>query len=297
MIATKQQQWLPVLSLLLGAAMWGVVWYPIRLLEQAGVGGLWQALGIDLPPALIMSWALYRHRAYLRRYAWQMIGLGVAAWWTNTAFILAMLDGNVMRVLLLFYLSPVWSVLLGVWLLQERLTRQSISILVIAIIGGALMLVKPGAIMSTAITSADWLALTAGIAFSFYNLYTRMAQEVPISVKGDVAWFGVVIGSVAAIVVMAPPAPVITTGTVSGMIAVGLFGILFMTLFVQYGVTHMPVQRSAVILLFELVAGALSQQLLTDEVLVAQEWIGGLLIIAAAFLASRPAPVQPDTSQ
>jgi drug/metabolite transporter (DMT)-like permease len=60
-----------------------------------------------------------------------------------------------------------------------------------------------------------------------------------------------------------------------------------MTLSVFYGVTRMPVPRSAVILLFELVAGALSSLWLTDEVVLLQEWLGGLMIVTAAWLAAR----------
>jgi drug/metabolite transporter (DMT)-like permease len=60
-----------------------------------------------------------------------------------------------------------------------------------------------------------------------------------------------------------------------------------MSLTVTYGVSRMPVHRSAVILLFELVAGALSSQLLTDETVLPREWLGGLLIVTAAYLAAR----------
>ncbi|HHH36168.1 MAG TPA: hypothetical protein ENK48_04995 [Gammaproteobacteria bacterium] len=49
----------------------------------------------------------------------------------------------------------------------------------------------------------------------------------------------------------------------------------------------MPAHRSAVILLFELVAGAVSAQLLTDEVVQANEWLGGVLIVTAAWFAAR----------
>ena len=48
-----------------------------------------------------------------------------------------------------------------------------------------------------------------------------------------------------------------------------------MTWAVQYGVTHMPVYRSSVLLIFELVAGAILSQLLTDEIVLAKEWVGG----------------------
>jgi drug/metabolite transporter (DMT)-like permease len=49
----------------------------------------------------------------------------------------------------------------------------------------------------------------------------------------------------------------------------------------------MPVHRSAVILLFELVVGAVSSLYLTDEVILLREWIGGSMIIIAACLVAR----------
>jgi drug/metabolite transporter (DMT)-like permease len=59
-----------------------------------------------------------------------------------------------------------------------------------------------------------------------------------------------------------------------------------MTVTVIYGVSHMPVHRSAVILLFELVVGAVSSLILTDERVLLQEWLGGALILTAAYLAA-----------
>jgi drug/metabolite transporter (DMT)-like permease len=40
-------------------------------------------------------------------------------------------------------------------------------------------------------------------------------------------------------------------------------------------------------LLFELVAGAVSQQLLSNEVMTLTEWLGGSLIVLAAYLSAR----------
>ena len=69
-------------------------------------------------------------------------------------------------------------------------------------------------------------------------------------------------------------------------VLLGLAGFLVMALAVQYGVTHMPLHRSAVILLFELIVGAVSSLLLTDERVLLQEWLGGALILMAAYLAA-----------
>ena len=59
-----------------------------------------------------------------------------------------------------------------------------------------------------------------------------------------------------------------------------------MTVTVQYGVSRMPVHRSAIILLFELVIGAISSLLLTDELVYVKEWVGGGMIILAAWIAA-----------
>lgn len=67
----------------------------------------------------------------------------------------------------------------------------------------------------------------------------------------------------------------------------GLVGMSVMTLTVQYGVTHLPVQKSAVILLFKVVAGAVSAYLLAGETLQICDWIGGGLIVLGAYLSTR----------
>ena len=71
--------------------------------------------------------------------------------------------------------------------------------------------------------------------------------------------------------------------------------IIVMTLSVQYGVTHMPVYRSAVILLFELVAAAVSAQWLSDEVISIAEWVGGSMIVLAGYFSARSLMKQGDT--
>ena len=81
--------------------------------------------------------------------------------------------------------------------------------------------------------------------------------------------------------------PVIATGTFLFAVLLGVSGFLVMTVAVQYGVARMPVHRSAVILLFELVVGAVSSLLLTEETVSPREWLGGGMIVAASYLAAR----------
>jgi drug/metabolite transporter (DMT)-like permease len=134
---------------------------------------------------------------------------------------------------------------------------------------------------------ADWLALSSGFAFAVSNVLVRKMEDISVPAKAASVWAGVVLMALVIIPFLNLEAPHITAGVFTGAVALGLFGILLMTVLVQYGVSHLPVHRSAVLALIELVAGALSQQLLTDEVVTAREWAGGLLILVGAWLSAQ----------
>lgn len=277
---------LPVAALLLGAAMWGVLWYPLRLLESGGLAGLWSTLIIFASATLVGLPVIW-----LRRRAFHSPGLllllAAASGWCNVAFILAVLEGNVVRVLLLFYLSPLWTVLLGMLLLKEHMTRDGWFTLLCAMTGAVIMLWNSDLGFPWPREAADWLAISSGVAFALNNVTVRKIQDAPVEVKAVVAWWGVV--ALAGLWIAAEgssfPADA-GSAVITGAVALGAIGMVVMTAAVIYGVTHMPVHRSAVILLFELVAGAVSAQWLTDEVVRANEWAGGILIVAAAWFAA-----------
>jgi drug/metabolite transporter (DMT)-like permease len=277
----------PVLAMLLGASMWGVVWYPMRLLEGGGLQGLWLSLvmyGTALVVSLPRTWRVVGE--FARSPAWITL-LIISAGWTNVAFIEAVLEGNVLRMLLLFYLSPLWATLMAWLILHERISRVGYLSLAIAMAGALIMLWNPALGAPWPQGRADWMAITSGIAFAVSIVATRKLQEISLAAKVFCVWLGVVIIAGAMILIFAVALPKIELSIFTGAVALGIGGIMLMTLFVQYGVTHMPVHRSAVLALIELVAGAISQQLLTDEVVSVREWAGGVLIVAGAYLSAR----------
>jgi drug/metabolite transporter (DMT)-like permease len=278
----------PVFSLLLAATMWGVIWYPLRLLETAGLDGLWTTLIIYAAALAVGLPLLLRRRSELRRQRGVLLVLALAAGWCNVGFILAVLEGTVVRVLLLFYLSPIWAVLLAWALLGERLSAQARWVFVLAISGALIMLWDPAMGMPWPSEPGDWLAVSAGFGFALSNVTIRQLQQVSVPVKTTFSWLGVLAIAGAMLAFRDSHAlPDVGVGVWLGAVALGWFGIVIMTLAVQYGVTHMPVHRSAVILLFELIAGAVSAGLLSDEIVRPLEWVGGALIIAAAYWTAR----------
>jgi drug/metabolite transporter (DMT)-like permease len=278
---------LPILALLATAFFWGLLWYPMRWLEGHGVPGLW-GTGILFTSALTVgSPLLWRYRAQLTARPALLLGLMLANGWCNTAFILAVLDGQVVRVLLLFYLSPIWAVLLARLLLGERMPSQAWLTLALAMGGALIILWQPSLGVPWPQGHADWLALSSGLGFAFSNVLVRMGQDLAIGLKVVTAWLGVTV--LTAVMLLFGAGGEIEWSVTPVVVAVllGMVGIVMMSVCLMYGVTRMPVHRSAVILLFEVMVGAISALWLAHEALGGREWLGGILILGAAWLASR----------
>ncbi|MCK4743215.1 MAG: DMT family transporter [Sulfuriflexus sp.] len=288
MASNSQYNLLPVGALLLSATMWGVLWYPLRLLESQGLAGLWTSLIMYSAAGLVAVPWMRKGLSQLSGQWSLIIGLMLVSGWANIAFILAVIDGNVLRVLLLFFLSPLWAVILGRLFLNERLGISGAITLFVAMFGAVLMLWRADAGLPMITSTSDFYALTAGMAFAVGNVLVRKMQDVPAMAKAASVWWGVAMMAAVWIAVVDIAIPTVGSSWVYGQaILLGFAGMVVMTMAVQYGVTRMPVQRSAVILLFELVAGAVSAQLLTNEIVLPQEWWGGGLILIAGYLAAR----------
>jgi len=286
MPSNSSHPWLAVGSLLVAATLWGVLWYPVRLLEQEGLPGIWTTLIAYAAASVVgVGWVRGGIRDFRRSPA-GLLGLALAAGWCNVAFILALAEGTVVRVVLLFYLSPVWTVVLGRAVLGERIELLSGLVLVVAMTGALLMLWDPAIGAPWPQDAADWYALSAGFAFAVNNVIVRGLQRVSLSVKTAAAWWGGALMALAWLGWTLDPVPAASALGWWGAAGLGAVGIVVMTVTVVYGVTHLPVRRSAVILLFELVAAGVSSHLLADEQLALREWAGGLLIVGAALVAA-----------
>lgn len=277
----------PIISLLVAATLWGVSWYPLRIAESVGMTGLWTTL-VAYSGALLIGLALFRaHLSHFKQQPLLLFIIAAANGWLNVAFILAIIDGNIVRVILLFFLSPIWSTLLGWLVLKEQISAWSVATLAVAMTGAMTMLWDPVLGFPWPQDYTDWLAISAGIGFSISNVTVRKLQDVSIGSKTIAAWVGVTIVALVWIILGKVPMPEVSSQIWSWTLLIGTVIVIIMTLSVQYGVTHMPVYQSAIILLFELVAAALSAQLLSDEVTTGREWIGGAMIMLAGYLSAR----------
>jgi drug/metabolite transporter (DMT)-like permease len=275
-----------IASLVYAATLWGLVWYPYRLLNEAGVGGIASGFFSYATPLLLLGWLHGRALHQARGHWLWLSALGLAAGWTNLAYVLAVLEGEVMRVLLLFYLSPLWTVLFSRFLLHEKLNRAGWAVMALAAGGGLTMLWQPGEWPLPG-NLAEWLALSAGVAFAASNVISRHLEGVTEGAKTVTVWAGVVVLTLIGLLFKPAELDFMARAEVISwllLIGVGLT-IGSMTYSVQYGLARVPANQAIVIFLFELVVASIAAYFLSDERMDAQEWIGAAMIIIASLFS------------
>jgi drug/metabolite transporter (DMT)-like permease len=237
--------------------------------------------------ALLLVALRYRARVFVKPPPIVLL-IGLAAGAANIGFLIAAIYGQVARVVLLFYLAPVWTVAYAWWLLGERPTRLSLCATAIALAGAAVMLWNPAQGIPVPANPAEWLALASGLSFALANVLIRKAGDVPIELRSFHIFAGcVVLGLLAALVLQQPlvvPQDAVWVG-VLGLLT-GLV-MLLCNWIVQYGLVNVSANRAIVIYLSELVFAAVSAWLLAGEALGWKELAGGMLIVTAGVLAAR----------
>src|SRR5260221_6872418 len=167
----------PTWALLAGASFWGVVWYPYRLLARAGLDGVWSTI-LTYGFALAVGVLVFpRAVASLRRVTPLALLMGLAIGWSKLGYVLAVLGGEVMRVLLLFYLAPLWTVPLARLILGECLDRAGFGVMALALAGAMTMLWKPELGFPWPSAPAEWLRLAPGLPVALRNVPVRRVNE------------------------------------------------------------------------------------------------------------------------
>ncbi len=288
----NDRHYLAVSGLLFGALCWGVIWYPYRLMADLGVSGVASSFYTYAITVVLAGLYFAKHWRGLFQQPFSIVYLALVAGWTNLAYVLAVIDGEVMRVMLLFYLSPLWTLILAHFYLKEKTHRNGYIAIVIALLGAFIMLHDPAlSAWPLPRNNAEWLALSSGIGFSLTNVLTRQAAYLSLRAKSFAVWLGVLLVSLLFMPFgfSAWPSPYFFTA--SHWLVMGLIALLLLaaTLLVQYGVTKIPATRASVVFLFELVVAAIASYYLANESMTINEWVGGGLIVLAAVFAAKSA--------
>lgn len=280
---------MPVIGVLSSSLVWGLIWYPYRALQDVGVSGAMATLITYLLAMLCGAFMLPRVWRERSTFGWWALLLVLSAGWANLGYVLAMLQGEVMRVLLLFYLAPVWTILFSFWLLDERLNRYGYIVVALSLGGAFIMLWKPDLGLPLPQNVSEWLGLSAGMGFALSNVTSRRATHLSVEMKSFSLWLGTAALTLPFLLWQGGMIEQIAAIVPHSWLLLSLMGlVLCATSFaVQYGVTHLAANRAVVLFLFELVVAAVSSYFLAGEAMEWRDWLGAALIVSATLLSGR----------
>ena len=278
-----------LLALLFNATIWGLSWWPLRYLSERGLHGLWATTIVFLIGSIGISllWRAALGQIVSDRKLWV---LALAAGLTNACFNWGMTAGEVLRVVLLFYLMPVWTMLLARWLIAEPITLGAAIRALIAIAGAAVVLWEPGAGLPWPTSLGDWLGVAGGAAFAWLNVQLRGMGETPAAARALAMSIGsalvpAAVGIALVAAGMISPPPVNEFAWLPGSIVLAVI-LLVANAALQFGAPRLPTRVTAIVMLTEVPVAALSSVLIAGETLRPHVLTGGTLIVMASLAAA-----------
>lgn len=283
----------PSITVVAVGSLWGLYWLPLRELDAVAVAGPWATFAVASVATLVLAPAGWARRARLRAENWPALA-SVA--FGGASFVLysnGLLYGQVAVVILLFYLTPVWSTLIARFWLGWRITWWRYLALLLGLGGIALVLRGSSGELPLPHRLGDWLGLASGLAWSIASTGIHLHSRTAPAETNFVFCAGACVGALLLALVLAwGQVPTIVPGayaaTAGWVLVIGVFWwAVMLTLFM--GATQiLEPTRVGILLMSEAIVGAISAALLTDEPFGPLMTVGMVLVLAAGVLESLP---------
>jgi drug/metabolite transporter (DMT)-like permease len=279
-------------AIVLGAGvLWGLYWLPVRALETLGLPGAWGTAAIAFSAALLLLPFVARARtAFLRLHAAGVaaLALGGAAF---ALYSVSFLYGRIALVILLFYLTPVWCVLIGRVVLGWRAPPLRLAAIGVGFAGLVVMLGADNGVPLPR-NAGEWLSLASGLLWAIASTTLRV-KPMPAPVPAAFVFaLGAGIGALILLPLLGPPAQTQPRGDTATILAISLgAGALWWTAVIAgllWATARLDPARVGILLMSEVLVGTLSGVFLAGEYLSPVEMAGGALVLMAGVLELWP---------
>lgn len=274
------------LACLYAGAVWGLFWVPLRALENAGLHGLWVAVVYFLVPTLclvpigIWRWKHFRAGGIQLQITAMLSGLALLLYTMSIVYT------DVVRAILLFYLTPIWGTILARIFLEDAITPQRIFAMAVAVVG-ALTIFGLGLQFPVPQNVGDWMGVGAGFLWAIASLRINIYKDYSAIEMTLGFFFWSLIFSIIAALIFSPsyvpsvsqtlPALPLLLIFIFLLILPGTYASLWGPKFLSPGVVGL-------LFMTEIVVGSISVALLSAEPFGVREVIGILLITCASLI-------------
>lgn len=271
-------------------SLWGFYWIPVRHLAASGLAGAWGTLAIVAMAALVLAPLAVRARHRLLRsspVALASIALGGVAF---VLYSVSLVYGRVAIVVLLFFLTPVWSTLIARYVMGWPTPWLRMVAIIVGVIGLGIVLGADGGLPLPQ-GLGDWLGLGSGILWAIATTGIRSQPETG---PGEAA-FIFALGACLGAAVLAPafePFPNMATEAIlpafGWALATGALWWGLSMLCLMWAAARLEPARVGILLMTEVLVGVASAAVIAGEELAPLEVIGGLLVLGAGILEVWP---------
>lgn len=158
--------------------VWGLFWLPLRQLEKSGIPGLWANLVFYFAPLFFVVPALIVRNRQIAAGGLDLQLKGLITALSLVAYSIAILSTEIVRAILLFYLTPIWSGLLARAVLGEPITPVRWLSMGLGILGMIVILSDGSRGFPLPGNVGDWLALLSGLGWAVAAVSLRMGKDL-----------------------------------------------------------------------------------------------------------------------
>ena len=275
------------LALSLSAAAWGLYWFPLRSIENTGLSGSWSVVFFNACPLIVLlPWLVFNFK--------KLIGvLGptlLAAIMIGMAFTLyanGLVETTIVRATLLYYLTPVWSTLIGVMWLSEHLTKARIIAIGVAFLG-LFLLLSNGESSDYPLNIGDLYSFLSGIFWAIGVATLNRWSNIPILPLATFIFISTTaISALFAGVFYVDPLPDFTMlKTAFPTAAFWSIFILLPCFCIIFRVSQLLFPgRVGILTMSEVIVAIVSAAILVpDEKMLLMQWVGAIAILLAGFI-------------
>lgn len=280
---------LPSLAIIVSAAFWGSMWMPLHAAYGTGLSGAWVAWMIyGLPAFVVLPFVLRGGARTLFTSGWPLLWLGLSTGICNYLYAASVVYGDVARIVLLFYVNPVWSVLLERLILKTPVTPGRGAALAVGLFG-MVVLNYDGEGLPLPRSFAEWGGLAAGFCWAIGLVTMRMTPRIGMMEKAFLQYVSAMIfgGLILALGIFPAQAnwSAVDWPTAIFWIAI-IAGIWVLPglLLSFWAAARLSPTRASMLFMMEVVVGVVTAAIWTDYPFGWREAIGGLIIVSAGVL-------------